>query len=250
MVMRPPPLPPIRGLDLASLTAWEGRVSAVLSLQGCNFDCPACAVPHLVPRKSDLGQIPVENALESIFARRRWLDAVVVAGGEPTIHDGIADLVELVRAIDLPVRLHTNGSRPDVLAPLVSGGVLAGVAMTVRATLDPAYSVATATKVRLASIYESVELLLAAPGENEFRVPWLPGVVEAPQMESILRMLAGARRVVLAPAPDGSPGVRALRGVARSAGHFVESCVLVGRPGEDFGSSARGRRDATGRPAS
>ncbi len=33
MVSRPPPLPPVRGLEPVSLTAWEGRVTAVIQLQ-------------------------------------------------------------------------------------------------------------------------------------------------------------------------------------------------------------------------
>jgi pyruvate formate lyase activating enzyme len=242
MVMRPPPLPPIRGLDPMSLTAWEGRVAAVVSLQGCNFDCPACPVPHLVPAKPGLGSIPVENVLEAVYSRRRWLDAVVVRGGEPTLHEGLPELLRLLGEFELRVRLRTNGSNPEMLAQLVGSGEVTSVSMSVRGPLDPAYSVAAGTKVKLAAIYESVELLLAAPGEHEFRVPWLAGVVESEQMESVVRMLSGARRVVLEPSPDGAPGLREIRRVARSVGNFVESCIVAGRPSEDFGSAARSRK--------
>jgi pyruvate-formate lyase-activating enzyme len=101
--------------------------------------------------------------------------------------------------------------------------------MSVRAPLDPTYAVAAGATVRLAAVYESIEFLLRSPVEYEFRVPWLPNVVEHEEVLSVLRMLSGARRVVLVPAPDGAPGVRALRRVARLAGHNVESCVLAGR---------------------
>jgi pyruvate formate lyase activating enzyme len=245
MVMRPPPLPPIRGFEAMSLTAWEGRVSAVVSLQGCNFNCPACAVPHLVPLRAGLGTIPVESVLESIYLRRRWLDAVVVSGGEPTLHEGLPDLLRLLREFDLRVRLVTNGTNREMLGRLVGTGDVTSVSMTVRGPLDPTYSVAAGTKVRLAGVYESVELLLATPGDHEFRVPWLKGVVESGQMESVVRMLAGARRVVLAQDRDGAPGVRVLRRVARAVGGFVESCVVAGRPSEDFGSAARSRKVAS-----
>jgi len=242
MVMRPPPMPPVRGLEPLSLTAWEGRVAAVISLQGCNFDCPGCPVPHLISVNPDLGTIPVESVLETIYARRRWLDAVVVRGGEPTLHDGLPDLLRLLFEFDLRVRLMTNGMNPAMLARLLGQGEVSSVSMTVRAPLDPVYSVASGTKVKLAAVYESVELLLATPGEHEFRIPWLPEVVEADQMEAVVRMLSGARRVVLMPSPDGTPGVRELRRVGRSAGHFVESCIVAGRPNEDFGSAARSRK--------
>jgi len=113
--------------------------------------------------------------------------------------------------------------------------------MTVRGPLDPTYAVAVGARVRLAAVYESVELLLRWPGEHEFHVPWLPQVVEQAQMVSVLRMLAGARRVVLETARDGTPGVRALQQVAREAGAYVDSCVIAGRPGQDFGARGRSR---------
>ena len=241
MVSRPPPLPPVRGLDPASLTAWEGRVTAVIQLQGCNFHCPECPVPHLVPQVFGSGTIPVESVLEAIERRRRWLDGVVIAGGEPTLHEGLRDLVRYVGETGLRVRLHTNGSRPEMLRTILEGGEVASVSMTVRGPLDPTYAVAVGARVRLAAVYESIELLLRWPGEHEFRVPWLPNVVERPQMVAVLRMLAGARRVVLQPSADGSPGVRALQQVGREAGPLVDSCVVAGRPGQDFGARAGSR---------
>jgi pyruvate formate lyase activating enzyme len=243
-------MPPVRGLDPMSLTAWEGRVAAVIHLQGCNLACPGCPTPHLVARNPGLGTIPLESVLESVYTRRRWLDAVVVSGGEPTIHEGLPELVRLLHDFGLVVRLHTNGSHPDVLRAVLDAGDVASVSMTLRAPLDPTYTQAAGTKVRLAALYESVERLLRDDGEHEFRVPWLTGVVEAEQMISVLRMLAGARRVVLEPGLDGRPGVRPLRRVGRAAGHYVESCVVAGRPSEDFGRSARSRAAARGRTAS
>jgi pyruvate formate lyase activating enzyme len=240
--MRPPPLPPVRGLVPMSLNAWEGRVAAVVQLQGCNLACPGCPTPHLVARNPDLGAIPLESVLEAVYQRRRWLDAVVVAGGEPTIHEGLPDLVRLLREFGLVVRLHTNGTHPEMLRAVLDAGDVTSVAMTVRAPLDPTYTRAAGTKVRLAALYESAERLLRDPGEHEFRVPWLPDVVEHEQMVAVLRTLAGARRVVLETALDGRPGVRALRRVGRAAGHYVESCVVAGRPSEDFGRAARGRK--------
>lgn len=241
--MRPSPLPPVRGIEPMSLTAWEGRVSAVIHLQGCNLACPACPVPHLVPRNPGLGTIPVESVLQSVYERRRWLDAVVVGGGEPTLHDGLPDLVRMLREFGLRVRLHTNGTNPDMLRVLLDSGDLASVSMTVRGPLDPTYHAAAGSKVRLAALYESVERILRDSGEHEFRVPWLAGIVEEPGIASVLRMLSGARRVVVEPGAGGAPGPRVLRRVLRAFGSHVESCVVAGRPAEDFGAVARRRAE-------
>jgi pyruvate formate lyase activating enzyme len=239
MVSRPLPLPQIRGLDPLSLTAWDGRVSAVVWLQGCNLKCVDCSVPHLVPRALDLGSIPLEGALEALYRRRRWLDAVVVAGGEPTLHEGLADLLTMLRQLGLPVRLQTNGTRPDALRELLRSGDVQSVSMTLRAPLDPSYSVAAGVRVRLAEIYESIELLLRDGGDHEFRLPWLTHVVEEEQLVSLVRMLAGARKVVLEPGLDGRPGLRTLRRVARRAGSAIDHCWVAGRASEDYGALAR-----------
>lgn len=243
MVSRPPESPVVREFEPVSLTAWDGRVTSVLRLQGCNFRCPGCTVPHLIPRALDVGSIPLDAVFESIYRRRRWLDGVVVAGGEPTLHDGLADMLAGLRQLGLPVRLWTNGSRPDALRLVLEAGDLASVSLTLLGPLDPSYSVAAGARVRLADVYESIEMLLRDPRDHEFRVAWLDDVVEIEQMVSVVRVLAGARNVVLQPAADGRPGLRALRGVARRAGSVVDRCWIAGRPSEDHGSLARrGRR--------
>ena len=113
--------------------------------------------------------------------------------------------------------------------------------MTLRAPLDPSYAVAVGARVQLASLYESVEILLRDGGPHEFRIPWLTNVVESEQIIQIIRMLSGARRVVIEPGVDRKPGVRPLLRAARAAGHLVDSCVVAGRPSEDFGALARSR---------
>ena len=242
--MRAPSLPPVRGLDPFSLTAWEGKVSAVIHLQGCNLKCRACPVPHLVPMRPESGVIPFEGVLHAIYERKRWLDAVVVSGGEPTLHETLPDMVRLLHDFGLRVRIHTNGTNPEMLRTLLDGGEVGSVAMTVRAPLDATYAIAAGAKVALAAVYESVERILRDDGEHEFRVPWLPGVVEHAEIVAILRMLSGARRVVLEESSPSTPGSRALRRVAREAGRQVDSCVLAGRPGEDYGALAPLRGDA------
>lgn len=241
MVARAHPIPPIGGLDTASLTAWEGRISAVVYLQGCNFDCPACPRRHLVPLRDGLDELPYERVLEAIHRRRRWLDAIVIGGGEPTLHGGLGGFLALLREFGLPLRLRTNGSEPGRLRDLLDRGDLRGVELTLRGPLDPTYSVAAGAKVRLAAIYESIELLLHDPGLHEFRVPWLTHVVESEQVAAVVRMLSGARRVVLVPEPGSTRSVDELRRIGRETGLLVEHLVLAGRPQEDFGARARGR---------
>lgn len=241
MVARAHPVPSIGGFDPACLTAREGWLAAVLYFQGCNFDCPACPARHLVPAPDGRDELGYERVLEAIHRRRRWLDGIVLAGGEPTLHPGLPGFVGLLREFGLPILLATNGSEPGALRDLLDRRQLRGVQLTVRGPLDPTYSVAAGAKVRLAAVYESIELLLHDGGLHQFHVPWLTHVVEAEQIAAVVRMLAGAREVVLVPEPGSERSVRELREVARQTGVLVQHLRLAGRPHEDFGARHRGR---------
>jgi len=233
-------LPPVGGLLESSLTHWEGRVAAVVYLQGCNLACPACPVPHLVARDGPAGGlIPAEAVLDAVFSRRQMLDGVVVTGGEPTLHENLADLLEILRSFNLETRVHTNGTRPRALRRLLEAGVADSVALTLRAPLGPLYSVAAGKEVDVGGIYRSVELLLGDPGEHEFRLAVDPRLITREDVLKVGRTVSGARRVVLEPVARGVPGTRTLRGLARLLGPFARSVTVAGSPGRDYGGRRR-----------
>lgn len=234
-------LPPVGGLLESSLTHWEGRVAAVVYLQGCNLACPACPVPHLVPRDGPQGgRIPAEAVLDAVFSRRTMLDGVVVVGGEPTLHETLPDLLEILRSFNLETRVHTNGTRPRALRRLLEAGVADSVALTLRAPLGPLYAVAAGKDVDVGGIYRSVELLLGDPGDHEFRLAVDPRLISRDDVLRIGRTVAGARRVVLEPVARGMPNGRTLRGLARLLGPHARSVTVAGAPGRDYGSRTRG----------
>jgi pyruvate formate lyase activating enzyme len=247
-------LPPVGGLVESSLTHWEGRVAAVVYLQGCNLACPACPVPHLVPRTGGGpgseeeraaagGLIPAESVLDAVFSRRALLDGVVVAGGEPALHETLPDLLEILRSFNLETRVHTNGTRPRALRRLLEAGLADSIAVTLRAPLGPLYGVAAGKDVDLGGIYRSVELLLGDPGEHEFRIAVDPRLLTRDDVERLGRTVSGARRVVLEPASPGLPNGRTLRSLARLLGPYAKSVTVAGAPGRDYGRRTGGPGD-------
>ncbi len=244
-------LPPVGGLLESSLPHWEGRVAAVVFLQGCNLSCPACPVPHLVPRpasdeegeRAAGGLIPAESVLDAVFSRRQLLDGVVVAGGEPTLHESLPDLLEIFRSFGLETRVHTNGTRPRALRRLLEAAVVDSVALTLRAPLGALYSVAAGKDVDLGGIYRSVELLLGDPGGHEFRVAVDPRLLTREDLLKLGRTVSGAQRVVLEPVAPGMPNGRTLRGLARLMGPFARSVTVAGAPGRNYGGRSGRRGD-------
>jgi pyruvate formate lyase activating enzyme len=76
---------PIGGFHKQSLIDYLGHISAVIFTCGCNFRCRYCHNPQLMD--SDLkNELDEEIILKWIALNETLLDAVVVTGGEPTIH--------------------------------------------------------------------------------------------------------------------------------------------------------------------
>ena len=98
---------------------WPGRTVLTILLQGCPWSCTSCQTPELrdplVP-----GSVTWQHLRDVISRSRSGLDGVVFSGGEPTRQDGLADAMEQVRALGLPVGLHTSGSYPQHFAAVLS----------------------------------------------------------------------------------------------------------------------------------
>jgi pyruvate formate lyase activating enzyme len=105
----------IGGLLKSSFSDYPGRMAAVVFTRGCDFRCPWCHNPHLVDPSRYVPEVPLERVLRFLDNRRRFLDAVVVSGGEPTVQPDLLWLLRELKSLGYAVKLDTNGSRPDVV---------------------------------------------------------------------------------------------------------------------------------------
>lgn len=109
----------VRGFQEFSLCDWAGKVSAVLFTGGCNFRCPTCHNWDLAMNPKSIESISRETVMTYLNTRTSWLDGVVITGGEPTLVDGLDFLLMEIQSTGLPVNLHTNGFRPQVVRELL-----------------------------------------------------------------------------------------------------------------------------------
>jgi pyruvate formate lyase activating enzyme len=128
------------GFLKSDLVNYPGKIASTVFTCGCNFRCPYCHNPEFVINGSDetyFGETYTEeDILEHLKKRKGFLEALVVSGGEPTLHVGLAPFLRKVKELGLAVKLDTNGSRPDVLRDLVNAGLLDYVAMDIKAPLE------------------------------------------------------------------------------------------------------------------
>ena len=102
----------LRGFEPASLCDWPGKVSAVLFFGGCNLRCPTCHNASFAWDPSGTEALDHLAVLRVIRKNKKWLDGLVLTGGEVTILPGLEDLLATLSTIGLPIKIDTNGLRP------------------------------------------------------------------------------------------------------------------------------------------
>lgn len=128
---------PIGGLHKQSLIDYPGNVSAVVFTCGCNFRCTYCHNMQLVyPDPIEKQEkYDVEELLGWFNKNRQLLDAVVLTGGEPTLHKTLPLFLTEIKVLGLKVKLDTNGTNPDMLHDLLQAELVDFVAMDIKAPL-------------------------------------------------------------------------------------------------------------------
>lgn len=117
---------PIFSITPFTLLDFPDKTASILWFAGCNMRCGYCYNPEIVKGKGKLG---LADVLVFLKKREGLLDGVVLSGGECTLHPGIIDFAREIKALGMQIKLDTNGSRPDVLAKMMSQNLLDYVAL-------------------------------------------------------------------------------------------------------------------------
>ena len=181
-------LPPIRGFLPSTLIDWPGRIAAIVFLPHCNFRCGYCHSGALLQRDTN-EQIPFVQVSRYLAGKRNWIDGVVICGGEPTLHEELPALCRRFKDLGYAVKLDTNGSRPEVLRQLIDRGLIDGVSMDIKTTLDQRMVELAGREIDLAAIDQSITLLGESDLEVEFRTTCCPAFVDQEVIDWIARRI-------------------------------------------------------------
>jgi len=187
------------GLQKQSLIDYPSKLACILFTSGCNFTCPYCHNPDLVGKPGSHGPT---LALEDVYAflqkRRKFLEGVVISGGEPTLHPDLAAVCQTIHSLGYEIKLDTNGSHPRVLAQLIQDKLVDYIAMDIKT--DPAaYPRQIAPQNDTKAIQESIALIMGCGLPYEFRTTCVQPFVDESTIKKIVRGIAGARCYALQP---------------------------------------------------
>ena len=175
------------GLQKISLIDYPNKVASVLFTPGCNLRCPFCRNWRIVvdPKPPFLQEA---TALEILESRKKYVDAVVVTGGEPTMHKELPKFLAKLKARGFLVKLDTNGFYPEVLEECLAS--VDYVAMDVK-TCAEKYALLGAKDT--AGLMRSVEILKTGKVPYEFRTTAVPELVTAEDVACIGELVKGAK---------------------------------------------------------
>ena len=157
----------IAGLQKMTLLDYPGKVACTVFLPGCNFRCPFCHNSELLGGDGEAVMTDAE-LLAFLKKRQGILEGVCITGGEPTLQKELPDLLRRIKELGYPVKLDTNGYRPQVLRALVEEGLVDYVAMDVKNGPD-AYAETAGVPLELSRIEQSLAFLLEGKVDYELR---------------------------------------------------------------------------------
>jgi pyruvate formate lyase activating enzyme len=109
----------IAGYLKTSVIEWSGKIVDILFVPGCNFRCPFCHNTDLV-RMTGLQDYSERSVLQNLKTRKKWLDGVVITGGEPTLQPDLPRFLRQIKKLGLATMIETNGSRPEMIDRIVN----------------------------------------------------------------------------------------------------------------------------------
>jgi pyruvate formate lyase activating enzyme len=170
----------INGFEGVSLVDYPGKVCAIVFTSPCNFKCPFCHNPLLIPVNKDVKN--VDDILNDLSDRSDFIEGVTITGGEPTLQPDLAEFAAALKSLKLLVKLDTNGYRPQSIKELLDKKLVDYIAMDIKTSFEK-YPAACGTKVDISKIKESIAVIMSSGIDYEFRTTVVPGLVDREDAE-------------------------------------------------------------------
>lgn len=177
----------IGGFQKFTLIDYPKKISSIVFVQDCNFRCPFCYNPELVFKKTNI--IPEKEIFSYLEKRKKFIDAVVIGGGEPTIHKDLPDFCKKLKSMGFLVKLDTNGAEPEMLQELIKNKLVDYVAMDIKTAITQGdYNKASGSNISVEKIKQSIDLVKQLKS-YEFRTTCVPGIITKEKLIKIARYL-------------------------------------------------------------
>jgi len=190
----------IKGFVDVSFSDWDGKISSVVFLPRCNLRCPFCYNKTLVLDSEIMPTIARERIMKYLEANRKWIDGVVITGGEPTTHRDLPNLCGELKRIDYQIKIDTNGTNPTMMQNLIENHLVNYIALDLKAPLsETRYHKASGVNpaVFLDRVKAAIQILLDEKVDYEFRTTLVPKLHRRKDVEKICQAIKGCKKYAL-----------------------------------------------------
>jgi pyruvate formate lyase activating enzyme len=167
-----------------TLLDYPDKTACILWFAGCNMRCVYCYNPKIVFGK---GKLSFDNALHFLESRRGLLDAVVLSGGECSLHKHLPEFITDIKRMGFLVKMDTNGSKPGLLRYLIQKQLLDYVALDFKAPKSKFMAITT-SELYL-HFRESLRVLVSSGVQFEVRTTTHSELLDQNDVDNMLELL-------------------------------------------------------------
>ena len=188
----------IKGFIKNTFIEYPGKIAAMIFLPNCNFKCSFCFNPELISDNEAIKDIDEKEVFDFLEKNKKWIDAVVISGGEPTLQKDLIEFIKKIKNLGYLVRIYTNGTNPKMLEKLIDEKLIDSIAMDIKAPLtEEGYESITNVKGMLENVKKSISLIMQSDLEYEFRTTVVPSIHTEKDIEEIAKHIKDANLFIL-----------------------------------------------------
>jgi pyruvate formate lyase activating enzyme len=179
----------IGAIRKSSLIDYPGKIACVIFTVGCNFRCPYCHNSFLLNTTPIMS---IEEVLKFLDERKDFLEAVVISGGEPTIHPELEYLVTQIKEMGYLIKLDTNGSNPEMISRILK--YLDFISMDVKTSLKKYPEFVKYNNIK--NILKSIEIIKSSQVNHEFRITIVEPIHKEEDVIEVAKLVSPSKLVL------------------------------------------------------
>ncbi len=186
----------INGFEKLSLVDYPGYTAATVFTGACNMRCPFCHNAVLVIDAKHQPIVEEQYVLDYLNKRKGIIDGLCITGGEPTLQKDLGAFIAKCKALNIKVKLDSNGTNPEILKDLLDKNLLDYVAMDIKNCKEK-YSITANAKIDMDKIQQSINILENSGIDHEFRTTLVKEFHTLEDIEKIAKWLKGTNKYYL-----------------------------------------------------
>ncbi len=188
----------IQGFSKTTLLDYPGLVACTVFTGGCDLRCPFCHNSGLVLSPRATEGYSVDEVLNHLRKRKGILEGIAVSGGEPLLQPDLKDFLRKIREIGgYKIKLDTNGTHPQLLADVISEGLVDKVAMDIKNSPEKYSQTVGIHSFDVELIRASLSFIMLSGIDYELRTTVVREFHDEASMRGIADFIRGAKAYYL-----------------------------------------------------